>query len=170
MFERITLDRPGGPLKPIDLGVLAECLLFYETVRVIVDQISFRFLVTSCGPEELLDLMDMGSLQLEFIENLTGVMSRPVGGHTIYDYGNIASRSLNYQVVARKLFDELAGSSGKNINKQYNRFDKLVKRFAYTGEMAAEARADWADPTYLRQAAKAYLAKNSPNYAPPADL
>jgi hypothetical protein len=170
MFERITLDRPGGPANPIDLGVLAECLVFYETVRVIVDQVTFRFLVRSCGAEQLLDLMTMGALEIEFIENLTGVVSRPVGNQTIYDYGNIATRSLNFQVVARKLFDELAGPSGKRANKRYDRFDKLVKRFNYTSAIAAEARADWSDTNYLRQAAGAYLAIKSPNYVPPANL
>jgi hypothetical protein len=53
MFQRFTLDRPGGPANPIDLGVLAECLVFYETVRVIVDGVTFGFLVTSCGAEHI---------------------------------------------------------------------------------------------------------------------
>jgi hypothetical protein len=83
MFERITLDRAGGPANPIDLGVLAECLVFYGTVRVIVDQVTFRFLVCSCGAEQLLDLMTMGALEIEFIENLTAVVSRPVGNQKI---------------------------------------------------------------------------------------
>jgi hypothetical protein len=170
MFDRITLDRPGGPVKPLDLGVLAECLVFYKTVRVIVDQVTFQFLVKSCGPEELLDLLDMGSLQLEFMEGLTGVMSRPVGTRTIYDYGNIASNSLRYLVVARKLFDELAGPSGKGANRMFDRFARLVKRSNYTNRMAADARADWTDHEYTTQAAKAFLSLNAPHYVQPNPL
>jgi hypothetical protein len=170
MFERITLDHPGDPLKPIDLGVLAECLVFYKTVRVIVNQVTFPFLVRTCGAEELLDLMAMGSLQLEYIENMTGVLAKPIGGRTIYDVGNISSNGLRYQVVARKLFDDLAGPSGKGGNKQFNRFARFVKPFKYDNEMAAAARADWIDPDYTRKAAKAFLSLKSPHYVQPEIL
>ena len=170
MFERITLHRPGGTDNPTDLGLLAECLVFYETVRVIVDHNAFSFLVNSCVPDQLLDLISMGSLEIEFVENMTGVASRPVAGQTIYDYVNLGTRSFRYQVVARKVFDKLAGGSGKRANKYYDQFDKLVKRLSYTNEIAAEARADWADDTYMRQAAQVYLALRSPNYVPPSNL
>jgi hypothetical protein len=168
MFERITLDRPGGTVNPIDLGLLAECLVFYETVRVIVDHNTFSFLVNSCGPDQLLDLMSMRSLEIEFIENMTAVVSKPIAGQAIYDYVNLGTGSFRYQLVARKTFDQLA--TGKKANKYFDRFDKLVKRFSYNVEMNEEARKDWVDDVYLRQAAQIYLGLKSPNYVPPSNL
>jgi hypothetical protein len=107
-------DRPGGPVKPIDLGVLAECLVFYGTVRVIVDQVTFPFLVRSCGAEELLDLMNAGSLELEYIENLTGVIAKQIGNRTIYDYvRTLPNNSMSYMVVARKLSMTLPSQMAK---------------------------------------------------------
>lgn len=168
MFERITLDRPGDAAKPVDLGVLAECLVFYETVRLIVDHNTFSFLVNSCGPDQLLDLMSMDSLQIEFVENMTGVASKLIGGQTIYDYVNFHTGSFRYQVSARKVFDKIA--TGKKANKYFDRFDQLVKRFSYTAEINEQVRKDWTDDAYLRQTAQIYLALKSPNYVPPSIL
>lgn len=171
MFERITLDRPGGPVKPIDLGVLAECLVFYGTVRVIVDQVTFPFLVRSCGAEELLDLMNAGSLELEYIENLTGVIAKQIGNRTVYDYvRTLPNNSMSYMVVARKLFDDLAKPTGKGANRRFDRFAKLVKRSDYSHDMGIAARTDWADQDYTTQAARALLSFKSPHYQQPQEL
>jgi hypothetical protein len=168
MFERITLDRPGDAVNPIDLGLLAECLVFYQAVRLIVDHNTFSFLVNSCGPGQLLDLMSMGSLEIEFVENMTGVASRLMTGQTIYDYVNIGTGSFRYQPVARKVFDKIA--TGKKANKYFDRFDQLVKRFSYSAEINEAARKDWIDDDYVRQAAQIYLGLKSPNYVPPSNL
>lgn len=168
MFERVTLDRPGDAVNPIDLGLLAECLVFYQTVRLIVDHNTFSFLVNSCGPDQLLDLMSMGSLEIEFVENMTGVASRLMTGQTIYDYVNIGTGSFRYQPVARKVFDKIA--TGKKANKYFDRFDQLVTRLSYSAEINEAARKDWIDDAYLRQAAQIYLGLKSPNYVPPSNL
>lgn len=115
MFERITLDRQGTPGAPIDLGTLAECLVFYEKVRVIVDQVSFPYLVRSCGTDELLHLLSMGVLELEYFENLSGVMTRQIGTRTIYDSGNIQSSSLRYLGVARKSSMSCLARQGREL-------------------------------------------------------
>lgn len=77
MFERITLDHPNFPANTIDLGLLAECLVFYGKTRVIVDQQYFQALVRACGPAELFDLQSSGTLEIEYVENMTGVLTIP---------------------------------------------------------------------------------------------
>jgi len=170
VFERITLDHQRMQGAPIDLGILAECLVFYEKVRVIVDQVRFPYLVRACGADELLHLLSMGALELEYFENLSGVMTRQIGSRTVHDSGNVKSSSLGYFGVARKLFDELAGSSGKGANKRFDKFQRFVKRSDYTNEMAAEGRADWLDEEYATEAARALLSWLAPGYSVPAGL
>jgi hypothetical protein len=170
MFERITLDRQGVPGKPIDLGTLAECLVFYDKVRVITDQVTFPYLVRSCGAEELLHLHSMGTLEIEYIENLTGVLAKPSAAGVIYDMGCIQSSSLHYLGVARKLFDDYAGPSGKGANKFFNKFERLVRRSGYTPAILDESRNDWIDEEYVTDAARALLSWKVPDYRIPEGL
>jgi hypothetical protein len=73
LFERIAIPRQSSAGSPIDLGLLAECLLFYGKVRILADQDLFKYLVRCCGPDELLELISMHVLEIEFFDNLTAV-------------------------------------------------------------------------------------------------
>jgi hypothetical protein len=151
----------------IDIGSLAQCLVFYRKTRIIVGQVTFGELVRRCGVEELLQLCGMGALEIEFFQSLTAVLAKPIRGTTFYDNAHVKSESLRYQHTARKLFTQLAGPSGKGANKNYNRFDKVVLRSDNTPEMLAQARLDWMDTTYLEEAMKAIISLEVPSYVLP---
>jgi hypothetical protein len=170
MFERITLDHPNFPVNTIDLGLLAECLVFYGKTRLIVDQQYFQSLVRACGPYELIDLQSSRTLEIEYVENLTGVLTVPKQGMLTYDVGLIGSQSLKYLQVARKLFDDLAGPSGRGASRMFNKFERLVRRSDYSKDMLNEARIEWLDNTYTTEAARVLLTKNVPEYSLPVPL
>src|ERR1700683_3298606 len=85
MFERITLDRQGLPGPPVDIGLLSECLVFYDKVRVLVDYAGLSYLLRTCGTSEVLHLLKMKALKIESFENMGGVISRQVSGETVPD-------------------------------------------------------------------------------------
>ncbi len=143
---------------------LIECLVFYGKTRIIVGQQDFTNLVRACGPYELIDLQSSGTLEIEYIENMTGVLAIPKLGVLTYDTGNIGSSKLKYLQVARKLFDDLAGPSGRGASSRFNRFERLVKQSDYSKEMLDEARAEWLDNAFTTEAARVLLSKNVPDY------
>lgn len=170
MFERITINRQGFNGEPIDLGFLAECLVFYEKVRVISDVEIFRFLVRCCGPDELLELLTMGALEIEFFENNSGVQTVETNIGPLHELMAFTSHSTRYLQVSRKLFDELSGPSGRGASKLFSRFQRFVQRSTYTKEELAVARTDWIDRAYTASAAKSLLSLLAPEYLAPEPL
>jgi hypothetical protein len=54
----------------IDVGFLAEALVFYQRVHVVADADMFKTIVRICGHEVIIEMMEMGSLTLDFVENV----------------------------------------------------------------------------------------------------
>jgi hypothetical protein len=167
VFERITINRQGLVGIPFDLGALAEALLFYRKVRVIVDPGSFQYLLRCCGPDELLRLFEMGVLEVEFYENQTAVATVGTNGGPVHELKTVGSRVLKYEFVARKFFDEWAGPSGKGSNKLFNRFSRQVFRSEFNLDILEQAHNDLIDPGYLSQAAAGVVSVLAPEYTLP---
>ncbi len=167
MFDRIAIQRqkPTGAI--IDLGLLAECLLFYDKVRILADGDSFKYLMRCCGPDELMELISMGALEIEFFENLTAVGELQTNIGPVYEIITADSHPLHFPQVSRKLADELAGPSGKGASKMYRQFQLMVERSRYTPEMLAESHADLVDAQYLPPAVKSVLSLLAPEYQLP---
>lgn len=170
MFDRITINRQSLTGEPIDLGFLAECLLFYKKVRVISGADAFPYLVRCCGPDELLELHEMGVLEIEFFDNMTGVATAGSNIGPLHELKAFHTQSIRYPQVSRKLFDELAGASGKGANRMYRSFERFVERSAYTIDMLQESQADILDPTYLVAAVGSLLPLLAPKYPVPKPL
>lgn len=167
MFERIVINRQGRTGLPIDLGFLAECLVFYRKVRVVCDPDTFSFLVRCCGPDELLDLMTTGELELEFFDNNTGVQTVSTNIGPLYELMVYTADKIRYPQVSRRLFDELCKPSGKGANRFVARFERMVKRSAYAGDALVQARSDWLDSAYTSSAVKSLLSMLAPEYPLP---
>jgi hypothetical protein len=167
LFERIAIPRQSRTGAPIDLGLLAECLLFYGKVRILADQDLFKYLVRCCGPDELLELISMQVLELEFFENITGVGQILTNIGPVFELVVVDSQPIRFPQVSRKIVDELAGPSGKGASKMYQRFQHAVERSRYTPEMLAQSHADLLDKQYLAPAIKSVLSLLAPEYKLP---
>jgi len=163
LFDRIVINRQGLTGEPIDLGFLAECIIFYRKVRIIADSETFRYLVRCCGPDELLELFSMGVLEIEFFDNLTGVGTVVTDVGPVHELVVIDSQNIRYPQVARQFFDELAGSSGKGSNKMFNRFQRVVERSRYTPVMLEQSHTDLLDNSYVGPAIKSCLSSLLPS-------
>ncbi len=153
------------------MGFLAECLVFYRRVTVVADAGTFKFLVRTCGPEALLELMEMGALEILYFDNGTAVVTVQLSdGGDCNDYGNYTSNTLRYPQVSRALFDELCAPSGKGASRLYRRFEKCVQRTEYTPDINREVVRDFADEKYLTTAADTLLSYLVPSYHRPTPL
>jgi hypothetical protein len=170
VFERITINRQGLTGFPFDLGSLAEALLFYKKVRVIVDPGSFFYLLRSCGPEELLHLFAMGALEIEFYENQTAVAATDTNRGPIYELKTLSASVMKYEPVSRKFFDEWAGPSGKGGARLFKMFGRNVSRSEFTVDVLEQAHSDLIDQDYLSQATAGVVSVLAPEYALPEEV
>jgi hypothetical protein len=170
MFKRITIGRKNSTGDLIDLGLIAECLVFYEKVRVITTHDSFKYLVRCCGPDEVLELLRMGALELEYFDNQTGIQSVETNLGTLYKLITFYTERLKYPQLSRQFFDQMAGPSGKGANRMFNRFSRFVRHSMYTTETLEAVKEDWLDDSYVFPAAKSFLSMEAPEYEAPDPL
>ena len=170
MFDSITLGPFGSPIPSIDAGLLAECLLFYKKVRVVTGASVFRTLVRTCGAEELLELCGMGNLEIEFLENMTAIMSRETNVGVCHDMGLIKGNASKFQMTARVVADEEAGGSGRRAKRIFDALNRAVKRGEYDEAIIRGSQEYLTKQTYLEDAIKRTLAYVVPEYNPPTSL
>jgi hypothetical protein len=92
MFESLCIRRTTNQGAPIDVGLLVEALVFYQKGHIVSDSGTLEFLVSNCGPQFLLNLMDRGVLTLSYLENMPGCLkSEKPGRDPRYDFALITS-------------------------------------------------------------------------------
>jgi len=80
MFESVVLRRPVFGDKRLDPGLLAEVLLFYQNVYLILDHGSLISIVNAIGAEALLKLIEDGHVKASFVrENMGTTTAAPLG-------------------------------------------------------------------------------------------
>jgi hypothetical protein len=112
----------------------------------------------------------MGVLEIEFFDNMTAVVTAETNIGPLHEIKTFETNSIRYPQVSRKLFDELAGPSGRGANKMFRSFERFVERSSYTSEMLQEAHADILDPSYVGPAINSLLSYLAPEYSPPKPL
>lgn len=170
MFDSITLGPFGLPIASIDAGWLAECLMFYGKVRVVTGPETFKTLVRTCGAEALLELCDMGSLEIVFLENMTMIVSVQTNVGECHDMGLVSSAPFRFSRVARKVADEEGGTSARKVKRIFDRMNKVVKRSVYDKEIIKGSQDDLKDRGYLEEAVRNTLSYVVPEYALPTPL
>ena len=170
MFESITLGPFGSPHASIDAGLLAECLLFYRKVRVVTGPQTFKTLVRTCGAEELLELCDMGSLEIAFLENMTMITSIQTNVGECHDMGLVSSPNFRFPMVARKVADEEGGTSSRKVKRIFDGMHKVVKRAEYDKEIIQGSQDGLKNRGYLEEAVRNTLSYLVPEYTLPAPL
>lgn len=159
MFEDICINRQDTFGMGIDVGFLAEALVFYQRVHVVADGEMFKTMVRICGYDVLIEMMEMGTLEINFIENIP-VVSQD------YDFGLVSSEVFRYQHLAPKLFQELTGKSGKG-RRIANRMAKLVRPVQCNPSLPDLAREDAADTSYVEEVGRALVKHFAPEYQIP---
>jgi hypothetical protein len=168
MFDSICIQHNQDTGSPLDLGFLAEALLYYQHVHVSGDRASLTFLARTCGPELLLDLLQSKLLTLDYWENFAGVMSHARPGFPDRHRFQIADMPhAHLQHVAPKLLQDLVGKSGKG-RRLANRLMSFVVSKSLDPTVHDQAAIDFADGNYVRDAVGEVLRGLVPEYELPS--
>jgi hypothetical protein len=171
MFESICIKRQDDFTgNPIDLGLLAEAILFYQHVHVVADGSILKFLLRTCGPDVLLELLHSGTVTMTYLENGTGIRTSDQGTpKEKHDFVTIDFPSNALQNVAPACLQELTGKAGKGRRLAYQ-FLSLIKPTRFLQGASAEAIADLQQGDYVRTAISALLTHFVPEYLQPSPL
>ena len=171
MFEGICIKRQNDlPGNPIDLGSLAEALLFYGRVHVVASGDIFKFLLRTCGADELLDLLQSGFLTMSYQENGLGIRTQNTGTpREVHDFVMFEVPSHTSQHDVPEILQELTGKSGKG-RRLSHRFLQLLKLTRFTQSDADGGLLEIEDADYVRLAISRLLGYYVPEYRIPEPL
>jgi hypothetical protein len=175
MFDRLCLRAnttyanadPGH----LDLGLLAEAMLFYETVDVVMNRQVLRQLLNVLGPDVLLRLAESETVNLAYCNQFTGVLTDDRGTKNEKHFLAVAEMPhTRLDQQATELFQEATGKSGKG-RRLANRFLGMVSELSLPDDdIHASATADTANDAYLQQVTLAALSYRVPTFQPPSTL
>jgi hypothetical protein len=173
MFESICIRRqhPFELSEPLDLGFLAEAMLFYQSVHLIADGSTISQLVQECGPHLLMELLKEEFLKISYVEKIIGVAPSdaeisqrvylPVTVHP-------TNGTWSLEKIAPEIFSKAASGPGwgRQLGKE---FADLVPTIDLDSKLISSVREDFADQKYMEKAVARLLGVLAPTYRLPQD-
>ena len=167
MFESICIRHNRDTGSPLDLGFLAEALLYYRRVHICGDRMTLTFLARTLGPELLLELLQSDRMTLDYWENIAIVMTRTDPGYCErHRFETADMPHTHLQHVAPELLQDLLGKSGKG-RRMANRLISYITPQFFSSDRAEQPPSDLGDERYLQEAVAEVLKGFAPEYSLP---
>lgn len=164
MLEKITIT--PSHLNTIDLGFFAEALIFYGKVRVVASSNMLNQMVNSVGPDLLIEFINLGVLELSYLETQLGTAHNLGQNYKINDFIIISSPNHTLEKVINRLFIEKIGRQGRG--RRLSR--KIVPKMSITrfdNSINEDVLDYFSDKRYITQAAQIIVQQDAPNYTLP---
>lgn len=167
MFKSIAV-RPTWLLKPtIDIGALAESLLFYQNTHLLLNEGELAQLTKSIGIDSLLALLEAGHAQVLLLRDSPATHQRNSQVGSVYDYVVVERLRSDRNVrapleIVQEAFRRATGRAGKS-RRSAHRFLRFASVGSINDGISHEhgvselSRKDIEDPTYVRAAIEASL-------------
>lgn len=171
MFEAICLRSSRDlQVEPLDLGLLAEALLFYGEVDLVLNRTFLTQLANALGPDDLLEFAQLDGVSLAYCNQFDAVLTENTATPSErYFLGLAEMPHTRLDQLSTELFRGAVGKSGKG-RRLAERFCALVPDIRIDEHFHVAATQDALHADYAAQAASALLRVAAPGYEPPSPL
>jgi hypothetical protein len=172
MFAKITVQqqRTGDADNPLDLGFLAEAMLFYGKTEVITTRASIGQLIRGFGIDILIEFLERDHLRLKFEPNLAGIVTSN-GGTPLEEHFptivEVQKRQL-LDVIQPVIFDSI-GRFGRSRRLSRRLADRIVIS-PIDEPLLKRYTSDVASSDYVQNAFRRILATYIPDISLPENL
>jgi len=179
MFDNIVIFRntqSSGPL--IDAGTLAEALLFYGKVHLLLNRGTLASLWGELGVDGFDRLLDRPEIRVSYLTENFGTLGTTTGGlrsynFAIFEVGGMKRRKLSKQEELEQILERSVGPS-KGTRKKINRLISSISFPRVNDDMPPDqltesARGDLDDPHFVHEAIRRALRLLLPNSVLPRD-
>jgi K+/H+ antiporter YhaU regulatory subunit KhtT len=151
MFDRICIPPKYPEGTSFDIGQMAESLLFYGEVIIILKYSSLKGLLQQCNPETIIRLLEHGRLKLKYTHHMLGAISRNENlPFARYDFGLISSEKQRIDNAAQTILQEITGKKGKG-RRLANRLIKYIEPINYEGEITKQIVEEIQDGKFISE-------------------
>jgi hypothetical protein len=183
MFESIVVRRttPIGASGDLDLGRLAEALLFYQKTHLALTRSNLRQLILDGDPDLAIRLVENPNVDAVFLDRVFSVVTENTGtGRERYRptslrvmrqteiKGKIVNRPESHQEYIYGLFEEAIGDTRKS-RKRANRFLDHVRAHEFPDALDLGS-GDWEKEEFIHSAFSTFIGEVAPSYPMPQDL
>lgn len=172
MFDSIVVRHtaPGDGVCPIDLGRLAEAMLFYRAVRLVMTWDDLGNLLRCCGPDLVLEMVDNSGVDTILVDGEVRVMMDLNDDLEERRILPLTPPSIGLdEALAVRAFQEFTGKIGKG-RRMAQRFLARARYYQSPAELTDAVQRDWQDTRFLRQAITEVFKELAPSYTLPTDL
>jgi hypothetical protein len=170
MFESILYRNIPGPRPLIDVGALAEGLLFYGRVAVVGNTATLKDLLRQIPPFVLLSLLRSGRLEIYYLSDQTGVSTTQMSdGTSAHSLLRFSSPDHTIEKTAPQVFKEAAGSSSQ-ASFAARQFARTLRPLDHSGFDQHSVLNALTDVTSTEASVNAMLGVVAPGYMPDLPL
>lgn len=132
MFESITYKNAIGPGPLIDIGALAEGLIFYGRVAIVGNTATLKDILSRVPPFILLPLLRDGRIELYYLSDQVGVVTTQTSAGR-FSHGLVGMSSPDHTIekVGSSLFRQAVGSWQAKVGA--SQFAKLLRPLDHSG-------------------------------------
>ncbi|MBV1883885.1 MAG: hypothetical protein KUG82_19760 [Pseudomonadales bacterium] len=181
MFERVVLRRSlDGPA--ITVGEIAEALLFYQSVHIVLDYSSLVGLIKTIGMSNILKLLSLPEVKATYLEEMTGIHTEqtPTGPeHSLVAFMLTGHQGIDQLTSRKKRLEhvlERQGYKKSEARRLVERFRKCVSYkklgddYYVKGGLIPAARIDLLDNEYVAEASRVIAQRLLESQSLPADF
>lgn len=165
MFDSITFKSNVGPGPLLDIGAIAEALLFYGRVSIVGNTGTLKALLSGIPPYVVLGLLKDKRLEFHYLADQAGVSSTPTtSGRNLHDLVCFSSPQHTIEKVGPKTFRAAAGNTGQ-ARVGSSQFTQLLQPLDHEGFDQKAVLASLLDHHATERSVSALLSQTVPCYA-----
>jgi hypothetical protein len=176
MFDNIVIFRNAQTGPPIDTGMLAEALLFYGNVHLLLNRGTLASLLQDLGADGVDRLIERPEVRFSYLAQNFGTLGNTVGGlrsHTfrIFEIGGMTKKRLSKSEELEQIVERALGASVATRR----RIKRLVSSMSFprveddmpANQLTGSASNDLDDDAFVQEAIRQSLSSLLPNYTLP---
>lgn len=170
MFDAIIFKNAIGPGPLIDVGALAEALIFYGRVGIVGNTGTIRDLLSRVPPFVILSLLRDCRLEFHYLADQIGVSTTPfTDGIERHSLVRFSSPDHTIETATRKAFLEAAGNSSQ-AKLGASRFTKLLSNLDHAQFDQESVLLALSDHSATAASVELLLREVVPSFSRPPDL
>ena len=164
MFDSITFKNTVGPGPLLDIGAIAEALLFYGRVSIVGNSATLKALLSGIPPFVVLGLLRDKRLEFHYLADQAGISSTPTStGRSLHDLMRFSSPQNTIEKVGPETFRAAAGNTGQ-ARVGSSQFTQLLRPLSHDGFDQKAVLASLLDNHATERSVSALLSLAAPGY------
>jgi hypothetical protein len=169
MFDAIVYKNMIGPGPLIDIGALAEGLLFYGRVAIIGNSGTVKDLLARIPPFILLSMLRDGRLEFHYLADQIGVSTQEVNGQPRHGLLAFSSPDHTIEKVGPSAFKGAVGNTSQ-AKLGARKFTELLRSIDHSGFDQDSVLQTFSDMQAINASVSSLIREVAPSFALPSDL